>query len=191
MSAFITSFRYGVASLVFGVSCGLAFVAAAEDVVEKLGKPSKDEIVRALAPSSAPTRMRGLSLRKSGGSPAQVIQQATKKALDMDVPFEFNSDRLTDEGREVLKKLGDALNSDKLASVKTVVLEGHTDASGSAAYNKHLSQRRAESVRTFLVEQMSVATKKLRTAGKGSTELADPNNPNGGVNRRVRVVVSY
>ena len=76
-----------------------------------------------------------------------------------------------------------------LHGAKAIVLEGHTDAKGSAAYNKILSLKRAQSVRTFLSTKHSIPASKLRAIGKGSTELADPKNPEDAANRRVRIIV--
>jgi outer membrane protein OmpA-like peptidoglycan-associated protein len=206
MSASLTT-RYSLAALILGVACVAAPIAAAQNAADLRGKPSKDEILRALAPSGgAPApRTRGLSLgttepSASAAAPAAATAAAPaaaakaapqEKAIDLDIPFEFNSDRLTDDGREVLDQLGAALNSAEMASVKQVVLEGHTDAKGSAAYNKMLSLRRAQSVRTYLAQNQKVSNSKLKAVGKGSTELADPNKPEDAVNRRVRVVVDY
>ena len=67
------------------------------------------------------------------------------------------------------------------------VIEGHTDASGSAAANLLLSRRRADEVRLFLVA-LGVHPSRLRTVGKGSTEPANPGQPFAAENRRVRVV---
>jgi flagellar motor protein MotB len=57
-----------------------------------------------------------------------------------------------------------------------------------AAYNKILSLA-AQSVRTFLSTKHSIPASKLRAIGKGSTELADPKNPEDAANRRVRIIV--
>ena len=124
----------------------------------------------------------------SSSAPAPAAK-AGPRALDLEIPFEFNSDRLTDDGKEVLDQLGEALKSNELSSAKAIVLEGHTDAKGSASYNKLLSTRRAQSVKNFLATKHSIPSGKLKAIGKGSTELADPKNPEDGVNRRVRVIV--
>jgi outer membrane protein OmpA-like peptidoglycan-associated protein len=126
----------------------------------------------------------------SSSAPAPTpAAKAGARALDLEIPFEFNSDRLTDDGKEVLDQLGEALKSNELSSAKAIVLEGHTDAKGSASYNKLLSTRRAQSVKNFLATKHSIPSSKLKAVGKGSTELADPKNPEDGVNRRVRIIV--
>ena len=175
------------------------------------GKPTKEQILQALTPQQSPAfRTRGLSL---GGGDANNAQEApaqtsantgsgsaapaarapaaksAARALDLEIPFEFNSDRLTDDGKEVLDQLGEALKSNELSGAKAIVLEGHTDAKGSALYNKLLSLKRAQSVKSFLASKHSIPASKLKAVGKGSTELADPKNPEDGANRRVRIIV--
>ena len=188
---------------VFGV---FAFSAGALAQETLRGKPTKDQILQALSPAAAQPafRTRGLSIGSgdankaatpdaapaSSGAPAPAAAaQGGARALDLEIPFEFNSDRLTDDGKEVLDQLGEALKSNELSSAKSIVLEGHTDAKGSAVYNKLLSTRRAQSVKNFLATKHSIPATKLKAIGKGSTELADPKNPEDGVNRRVRIIV--
>jgi outer membrane protein OmpA-like peptidoglycan-associated protein len=184
---------------VFGVFA-LGTSALAQETLR--GKPSKEQILQALSPAAAQPafRTRGLSIGGDAGKPATpdapaatgtpaAAAKAGPRALDLEIPFEFNSDRLTNDGKEVLDQLGEALKSDELSTAKTIVLEGHTDAKGSAAYNKVLSTKRAQSVKNFLATKHSIPSTKLRAIGKGSTELADPKNPEDGVNRRVRIIV--
>jgi OOP family OmpA-OmpF porin len=128
----------------------------------------------------------------AAAAPAPSAKAAAKpaaRALDLEIPFEFNSDRLTQDGKDVLDQLGEALKSDQLSGASAIILEGHTDAKGSAAYNKVLSLKRAQSVKTYLSIRQSIPSSKLRAVGKGSTELADPKNPEDASNRRVRIIV--
>ncbi len=189
---------------VLGVAGAVAFSTSifAQDVGTLRGKPSKEQILQALSPAAGQStpafRTRGLSIGGDSGKPATPdapaasgapAAKAQARALDLEIPFEFNSDRLTNDGKEVLDQLGEALKSDELSGAKAIVLEGHTDAKGSAAYNKILSLRRAQSVRSFLATKHSIPMGKLKAVGKGSTELADPKNPEDASNRRVRIIV--
>jgi outer membrane protein OmpA-like peptidoglycan-associated protein len=196
--------RHTVAALAVASLFAFGASAFAQDVGRLSGKPTKEQILQALSPAaSAPAiRTRGLSIGggvankpaapdaapASSGAPAPAAK-AGPRALDLEIPFEFNSDKLTDDGKDVLNTLGEALKSDELSGAKAIVLEGHTDAKGSAAYNKILSLKRAQSVKNFLATKHSIPNAKLRAVGKGATELADPKNPEDGVNRRVRVIV--
>lgn len=181
--------RRGLIAAAVAVALCLPSLAGAQVALH--GKPSANQIVQALsapAPHKGP-KTRGLSLGNSDSPPPEAAEKSTMRAVDLEIPFEYNSARLSDDGKEILVQLGQALNSDSLANVKAVVLEGHTDAKGNAAYNRALSLRRAQTVRDFLAQKQGVPATKLKAVGKGSTELADPNNPEDGVNRRVRVIV--
>lgn len=107
-------------------------------------------------------------------------------SVDLDVKFEFDSAELTPQAERVLAELAAAMNDAKFID-SPFRIEGHTDAVGSDEYNLGLSDRRAASVRAFLVSQ-GVGSGRLQSEGRGERELLDPQNPTSGVNRRVRVV---
>jgi len=56
---------------------------------------------------------------------------------------------------------------------------------GSDAANLKLSQARAASVKDYLIGQFHIDPARLESSGVGESDLADPSNPNSGVNRRV------
>jgi len=105
-------------------------------------------------------------------------------------------DVLFETGRADLKG-GIPNNLDKLAAFlnkyndRTVVIEGHTDDVGSEDSNVNLSQRRADSVRTYLVNQ-GVVSSRVTTLGRGeSAPVADNTTATGRQqNRRVEVIIS-
>ncbi|HTM46602.1 MAG TPA: OmpA family protein [Polyangiaceae bacterium] len=74
--------------------------------------------------------------------------------------------------------------------LSNIVVEGHTDSQGSAPYNLDLSQRRAQSVRDYLVSR-GIASDRVTAQGFGLTRaIADNNSPEGRANnRRVEFVV--
>jgi outer membrane protein OmpA-like peptidoglycan-associated protein len=81
--------------------------------------------------------------------------------------------------------LESALTSASLGKDRFMVA-GHTDAKGSAQYNKHLSLKRAEAVKHFLVTK-GVAASRLDTIGYGSEHLLAPDRPEDASNRRVEI----
>jgi outer membrane protein OmpA-like peptidoglycan-associated protein len=71
-----------------------------------------------------------------------------------------------------------------------MVVEGHTDSQGAAAFNQDLSQKRAQSVRDYLVSR-GIASDRITAEGFGSSRsIADNASPEGRANnRRVEIVV--
>lgn len=105
-------------------------------------------------------------------------------------------DMLFETGKSELK--GNALgNLSKLASFlktypdRTLIIEGHTDSVGNNESNFLLSQRRAESVRNYLLEQ-GISNNRLSAAGKGEDNPIASNDSVSGraLNRRVEVIIA-
>jgi outer membrane protein OmpA-like peptidoglycan-associated protein len=72
-----------------------------------------------------------------------------------------------------------------------IVIEGHTDAQGALAMNQELSQRRAESVRSYLISR-GISADRITATGLGpSRPIADNMSPEGRANnRRVEIIVT-
>jgi outer membrane protein OmpA-like peptidoglycan-associated protein len=73
-----------------------------------------------------------------------------------------------------------------------VVIEGHTDSTGSDEVNEHLSQQRAEAVRQYLVANRTLSDKKIVAVGYGSNRPLASNATAEGraINRRIDVIIS-
>ena len=101
--------------------------------------------------------------------------------------FDWNKATLTAEARKVI---GEAAQSYKTSGKATIVATGHTDTSGSAAYNMRLSVRRAEAVKAELV-RLGVPAASITTIGRGQEDLLVPTKD--GVrepqNRRVEIQI--
>lgn len=110
------------------------------------------------------------------------------RAIDLTVYFEFNSAEVTDRARDVLDRLGQALNSAELRPYRFLVA-GHTDAVGDDESNLELSYHRAEAVREYLAAVHGVPRWRLAVRGWGRSRLKDPYNPESGINRRVEVAL--
>lgn len=106
-------------------------------------------------------------------------------SLAMLIPFEFDSAKLTDVAKSQLSVLGEMLNMNELVD-ESLVVEGHTDITGSHQYNLGLSLRRAESVKRYLELNHHIESRRLNVRGKGETSLIDPADPKGSINRRVQ-----
>jgi OmpA-OmpF porin, OOP family len=119
---------------------------------------------------------RGLARRQTSES---------DQSVNLNIPFEHNSSALKPQATEQLKQLELALASASLMKDRFTVA-GHTDAKGSAPYNKQLSLRRAEAVKHFLVAK-GIDAKRLETVGYGSERLLAPDQPLDPSNRRVEI----
>ncbi|MEY4712788.1 MAG: hypothetical protein RIS88_2238 [Pseudomonadota bacterium] len=109
-----------------------------------------------------------------------------KRELDLVVQFDFDSARLQSVSRPLLQNLAEAMATPRLAETRFLV-QGHTDAKGTAAYNDALSARRAQAVAEFL-QFRGIPADRLRTEGKGFSELLLKDQPEAPENRRVRIV---
>jgi outer membrane protein OmpA-like peptidoglycan-associated protein len=108
-------------------------------------------------------------------------------SVNLYVNFAYDSAELTSDARIILDRLGQALVDDRLKEF-SFMIEGHTDAHGSAPYNQTLSEQRARAVQHYLIEYFGIAEARLVARGFGKTRLLDPSHPEDGVNRRVQVV---
>lgn len=104
------------------------------------------------------------------------------------VLFEFDSAKITPDALTVIDVLGRALRDPMLAQA-SFLIEGHTDAIGPASYNLQLSEKRAESVKNYLVQAYGIDEGNLLIEGKGESELMTNISPTNKVNRRVQLRV--
>jgi OOP family OmpA-OmpF porin len=81
-----------------------------------------------------------------------------------DVHFDFDKATLTEDARRVMRRNFQLLKKNPKAEVRVA---GYTSASGTPEYNQKLSERRAEAVRTFLVEEGIAKPERLTTIGYG------------------------
>jgi OmpA-OmpF porin, OOP family len=102
------------------------------------------------------------------------------------VHFAFDSASLTSEAKSILDNAANTINSRSGASF---TVEGHTDSNGPDDYNQGLSERRANSVKNYLVSQ-GVPASGLSTVGKGESSPVSSNDTRAGraENRRVDVL---
>ncbi len=171
--------------------CTSPVFAEAADTVH-LGKQavSKEQVIQLLAPEQPQPKLltRGLRLHDNDAEPAFSGDQApTAKSLSLEVYFEFNSARLSPEAVQQLTPVGEALQSNELASLQ-FTLEGHTDATGDEHYNLKLSEKRAKSVKDFFVNNFALQPERVKTEGKGESQLIEGTPPDSGIHRRVTIV---
>jgi outer membrane protein OmpA-like peptidoglycan-associated protein len=141
------------------------------------GVLSDEQIENALKPA----KTRGMSMR--GLKRTQAAESAA--AVNLNIPFEYNSSELKAEASAQLKQLQSALTRESLRNDRFLVA-GHTDAKGNPQYNKQLSLKRAESVKRYLVVA-GLDAGRLDTVGYGSEQPLAPDRPDDPANRRVEI----
>lgn len=109
--------------------------------------------------------------------------ECEKSWILVGVNFEFNSAKLTKESFPILLNAIQVLNDKPEMKVE---IRGHTDNIGSEQYNLILSERRANTVKDYLVVN-GIAAERLEAKGIGESEpIADNNTPEGrALNRRI------
>jgi len=117
------------------------------------------------------------------------LGSGTKLRMPDDQLFEYDSATLQASAINQLQKLGTLIQRNPKA---TFTVEGYTDSFGTPDYNLDLSQRRADSVKQYLVEAMGISSAQIETRGYGATKFRT--SPNGSIeeqspNRRVEIVV--
>jgi outer membrane protein OmpA-like peptidoglycan-associated protein len=205
MPRFTAMLTIAAIGAVLTLGAGGAF--AGDDVTE-------DQIVRALAVPKAAPLTRSLSMGQPVEQPAispaqthflqtvrgrpsrslsstereEIATIATAKPnIDLEITFDYNSANISQKSMGSVQALGRALTSADLKG-STFAVAGHTDAAGTDAYNQDLSERRADSIKRYLVEKYHIAGSDLVTVGYGKSKLKDPSQPLAEVNRRVQVV---
>jgi outer membrane protein OmpA-like peptidoglycan-associated protein len=112
---------------------------------------------------------------------------SNKPRIDLDIQFDYNSAEISRTSLAAVQELGKALSDTRLKG-STFVVEGHTDAIGGDAYNQDLSERRADTIKRYLVDKYGINGTDLVAVGYGKTKPKDPSAPLDPINRRVQVV---
>ena len=155
-------------------------LAVAECDPDLVPKPAPAPAPRPMAPAPAPTPKPAAPAPKPAAKPAAPAPKPAAKpaaaapkrcdatvTLQNDQVFVFNRAELTAAAKARLDKdvLAKLLTC---ARIESVVIEGHTDRLGSQQYNQKLSDKRAESVKRYLVSK-GVEVGKVETIGMGKT----------------------
>jgi len=120
---------------------------------------------------------------------AEVIREGEGIIVKFDsgILFDVNQNTLKTNARSNIESLATSLKNNPET---TVLIVGHTDATGSDAYNQKLSVRRAAAVRSYAIAQ-GIASSRLSTEGRGESESISDNTTEEGraLNRRVEIVI--
>ena len=101
------------------------------------------------------------------------------------VLFAFDSAELSEAALKSLVFFAESMQ--KYTGTQVLVI-GHTDAVGATDYNQALSERRADSVASF-IKQQNVASERVQMMGMGESDPIAPNNTEEGRQRNRRVVL--
>lgn len=186
-----------MAVLASGLTAVASHGSAEEISAQQIREQLKVSKTRSLSTSARPTNspedlavIKRISQSRSlsAADRDQMAAIATKRPkINLEINFEYNSAKLTPTAEPQLNNLGEALTSSDLKGA-VIMLGGHTDAKGSDQYNQTLSERRAETVKRFLVDKYHISADSLVAAGYGKKGLKNPNDPMAAENRRVEIV---
>jgi outer membrane protein OmpA-like peptidoglycan-associated protein len=181
---------------VVGALAALWFVAPGTS--QAVAQTTKQQIIDALSP----VKTRGLTAPSMGDQQGvdtlpktrsltlgerQRVATTERPQIDLEIQFPYDSAEIGPSAMRHVEELGEALQDPKLKG-STFLVAGHTDAKGSAPYNRKLSERRAEAVKRVLVRDFDIPSDMLITAGYGKDRLKNTADPYAAENRRVQVV---
>lgn len=128
--------------------------------------------------------------QQTAGSGVEVSRQGDNVVLNMpsSVTFATDSAQISPAFQATLDQVASTISE---YSDTRVRIAGHTDSTGSDAYNQQLSERRAQAVANYLIGR-GVASSRISTVGHGETQpVASNDTPEGRqANRRVEIVLS-
>ncbi|MBB4152589.1 outer membrane protein OmpA-like peptidoglycan-associated protein [Sphingomonas jinjuensis] len=126
---------------------------------------------------------------RTAGTDVQVIREGDNLVLNIPsgITFAYDSADVQPQFRRTLDQVADTLASYNQTYVD---IYGHTDSTGSDAYNQQLSLRRADAVARYL-EGRGVVAPRIGTRGFGETQPIAPNDTDAGraANRRVEIKI--
>jgi OOP family OmpA-OmpF porin len=118
-----------------------------------------------------------------------IVAKTEQYCSILDIQFEINQKTVQRESEEKINKVAIFM---KKYPATTAVIEGHTDEVGIPADNMKLSERRAESVVTYLVDKGGIARSRLKSVGYGETRPIGDNKTEEGrrLNRRINAIIA-
>jgi OOP family OmpA-OmpF porin len=178
-----TSYKYGAGlQYDFSESFGARFESERYRIDDAIGNTGDIDLLSL-----------GLVYRFGGSEskPAAVVPpvKTEQYCSILDIQYEINQDEIQREEQERLSVVAIFL---KKYPNTTAVIEGHADNVGTPADNMKLSQRRAQSVVSYLVDKHAIAASRLQAVGYGDTQPLFDNSTEKGKrsNRRIGAVIS-
>lgn len=179
----VVFFGYGNVVYAQGVKMYSGNAPSAEEMGGILFSKQPDEVSNT---KPAGIKMRSISFGKPQSAPQPVVAEPQQgSTIGLPIKFAYNSAEVLNESKPFLNEIGRMLSLPNFASER-LLIEGHTDAGGSENYNQYLSERRAQSVKKYLMNNFSIASNRMFVTGLGESQPLAGVNPSAGVNRRVQ-----
>lgn len=117
------------------------------------------------------------------------VFESREVSVTLDILFDNNSSVITNPNSLDIEEFVEFMKS---YSNTIAVIEGHSSAVGDADYNQMLSEKRAEALRTLLINEYGIDASRIEAAGFGETQLKDTSDtPEAhAINRRIEVRVT-
>jgi OOP family OmpA-OmpF porin len=155
------------------------------DCVAKKAEPAKPaEPVKPAEPAKPAAPVAPAPAAAAAPAPSSVKQAVTIQAEAL---FDFDKSVLKPAG---MKSIDEAIAKMKTLDVDAVIATGHTDSVGTDAYNQKLSERRANSVKEYMVSK-GIPAAKITTLGKGETQPIATNKTAEGRAKNRRVDIEF
>ena len=151
------------------------------DCVAKKAEPAKPAAPAAPATPAKPPEP---AKPAAPAAPSSVKQAITIQAEAL---FDFDKSVLKPAGK---KSIDDAVAKMQKVDVEMVIATGHTDSRGTDAYNQKLSERRATTVKEYMVSK-GIPAAKITTLGKGESQPVATNKTDAGRAKNRRVDIEF
>ncbi len=186
----MVQFRTLALSIFTAALCLSGPVAAQSLSVEEITEAFKKQKTRGLVivpnAATASTATTDAATGDTGATIAAAAEEYnpldSASQINVQISFDFDSATLRDDQKP---KLANMCESMKVMEGTVFQIIGHTDSSGSAAYNERLSLLRAQEVRRHLVSDCGIADSALKAIGMGETAPFNADNTRADENRRV------
>ncbi|PIE62320.1 MAG: peptidoglycan-associated lipoprotein [Desulfobacter postgatei] len=159
------------AGLVTMAGCSKPKVADPEPMSqEQAGETDAEKAARLEAERAARLEAERIKAQQLEYEGQARIMEAKSRFLNQNILFDYDSAELTGEAKVLLREKADWL---QVNPSETVMIEGHCDERGTTVYNLALGERRATTVRRYLVD-LGVSGQRLGTVSYGEEKPLDP-----------------
>lgn len=161
-----------------------AVATAAPDLTapEATGTGAQVAVTAEATASTTPGGPAAITSADPAPQPVSFGKLAPEMQVNVNIAFDFDSAALRSDQKPRLAQLCKVM---KASDIQLFRIVGHTDTSGTSAYNQKLSQLRAEEVVRYFTTDCGIAATRLEAIGLGEHFLADEADPKSAANRRV------